>query len=271
MFKLKYIRKYTYRRNNNVFKKVYGKRTLSKNSSFFQINPYSKIKTIFNIELASLAIFLLQKTKISANLVSIFGFFWILLGVILLNLNHNILVYSGIIILFFKLVPDYIDGSLASLRKEISLTGFELDSWAGDVGKTLVLAGFFLYGIENNPFGKIDFFYIIFLTIIIFSLSDLRLFLSKYKKVYFDKFLKAHVKKEKNKKKYFKKAEQVSYIINFLKFLHFDGSSKYTDFLLLLIVIEKIYNLEIVYIFSIIWSVTFSLTFLKSLYLTLKD
>ena len=77
--------------------------------------------------------------------------------------------------------------------------------------------------------------------------------------------------RKKKIKKNILKAEQVSYIINFLKFLHFDGSSKYTDFLLLLIVIEKIYNLEIVYIFSIIWSVTFSLTFLKSLYLTLKD
>lgn len=269
MHKLDYIRRNTYRRNDKIFKQVYGKKTLSKKFSFYEINLYSKIKTVLNIEIACLFIFLLLRTNISANAVTISGFFWTLAGVILINLSDNIFVYSGIFILFLKLVPDYIDGQLASFRGETSLTGSELDSWAGNVGKSLILAGFFLYSFENSPIGQIDFFYIIFLVIIIFSLADLRLFLSKFNKVYYDKFLKTHVKKKQSKKK---SSEFINnnFIVKFFKFLHYDGGTKYTDFLLILIILEDNLNFKIFYIFAIIWSITFSLAFFKSLYLTLK-
>ena len=94
MHTLNYIRKNTYRRNDNIFKKVYGKRTLSKNFSLFRVNPYSKIKTILNIEIACLLIYLLLRTKLSANIVSISGVVWTLIGIIFLSFYNSFLFLS---------------------------------------------------------------------------------------------------------------------------------------------------------------------------------
>ena len=163
MHTLNYIRKNTYRRNDNIFKKVYGKRTLSKNFSLFRVNPYSKIKTILNIEIACLLIYLLLRTKLSANIVSISGVVWTLIGIIFLSFYNSFLFYLGIIILFLKLIPDYVDGQLALFQKKISLTGHELDGWAGNMSTIIILSGFYLHGIKIEPpkyrekvFGRIN-------------------------------------------------------------------------------------------------------------------
>lgn len=270
MKKLNDIRQQTYKRNDRIFQKIYGKKTLAKNISLFKINPYSKIKTILNIEIACLFIFVLLKTKISANLVTIAGFFWILFGTILISFNNDLSFYLGVIFIFLKLVPDYTDGQLAYFKKQISLTGHELDGWAGNTGTTLVLAGFFLYGINNNPFGKLDIFYLIFLVTILFSITDLRINLSKFKKVRYNNFLKNHIEKKITNQLSIEKPSNNNYIVKLIKFFHFDGGSRYVDFLLLILVIEKNIDIKIFYIFPIIWSFTYSLTFLKSIYLTLK-
>ena len=70
-----------------------------------------------NIELSCILIYLLLKTKLSANFITILGVFWTLTGVILLSLFDNFLFYLGIIILFLKLIPDYVDGQLAFFKK----------------------------------------------------------------------------------------------------------------------------------------------------------
>ena len=36
--------------------------------------------------------------------------------------------------------------------KKISFTGNELDGWAGNMGTIVIMSGFYLYGIKNNPF-----------------------------------------------------------------------------------------------------------------------
>ena len=150
MHTLNYIRKNTYRRNDNIFKKVYGKRTLSKNFSLFRVNPYSKIKTILNIEIACLLIYLLLRTKLSANIVSISGVVWSLIGIIFLSFYNSFLFYLGIIILFLKLIPDYVDGQLALFQKKISLTGHELDGWAGNMSTIIILSGFYLWNWKQS-------------------------------------------------------------------------------------------------------------------------
>ena len=78
---LNYIRKQTYKRNDRIFRNVFDVKVLSKKILSFEINPYSKIKTILNIELACLLIFILLKTKISANAVTIAGVVWSLTGI----------------------------------------------------------------------------------------------------------------------------------------------------------------------------------------------
>ncbi len=268
---LNYIRKQTYKRNDRIFRNVFDVKVLSKKILSFEINPYSKIKTILNIELACLLIFILLKTKISANAVTIAGVVWSLTGIILLSFYDSFIFYLGIIVLFLKLIPDYIDGQLAVFRKKTSITGHELDGWAGNIGTIIVMSGFYLYGIRNNPLGDHDIFYLSFLIVLFFSFADLRLHLSIFKKSYFDKNLQTHISKEKKIKsdKFIKKSSS-NFVVSILKFFHFDGGSRYTDFLLILLVIERNFlGFHVFYIFPIIWSITYFLTFFKSVYLTL--
>ena len=270
MYTLNFVKKNTYNRNNKIFKQLYNKNTLSKKISIFKINPYSRIKTILMLEIASIFIFLLLKTKISANAVTIFGFFWILLGVILTLSNDNLFFYLGILIIYLKIIPDYVDGQLASLRNTTSNLGHELDSWAGVLGARMTMSAFFFYAINNNPAGNLNFFYIILFLTLIFSFADPRLFLSKFKKTHYMKHLHAHkkilfIKKNVEKKNLYK------YLFNLAKFFHYDGSSKYTDLLIFLILIEKnILNYEVFYIIPGIWSITYLLVFVRSISLTLK-
>ena len=70
---LNYIRTKTYQRNDKIFREVFNEKTLSKKLLSFEINPYSKIKTILNIELSCILIYLLLKTKLSANFITILG------------------------------------------------------------------------------------------------------------------------------------------------------------------------------------------------------
>ncbi len=268
---LNYIRTKTYQRNDKIFREVFNEKTLSKKLLSFEINPYSKIKTILNIELSCILIYLLLKTKLSANFITIVGVFWTLTGVILLSLFDNFLFYLGIIILFLKLIPDYVDGQLAFFQKKISFTGHELDGWAGNMGTIVIMSGFYLYGIRNNPLGDLDIFYSLFFVVLFFSFSDLRLHLSKFKKSYFNKNLGTHVSGKKlSKSNKLIKKNKTNFLISILKFFHFDGGSRYTDFLLILLIIEKNYtDLNIFFIFPLIWSFTYFLTFLKSIYLTI--
>ena len=267
MISLKKIRNSTYRRNDRIFQKIYDKKILSKNISILKINIYSKIKTVLNLELACLMIYVLLRTKIPPNIVSIFGVFWVLLGALLINFENNILIYSGVLILFFKLVPDYADGQLASLKKQTTTIGHELDVWAGNIGTPIAMSGFFIYSIKNNPVGQLDLFYLIFLVTNIFSFADLRFYLSKFKKTYYDKFLKTHTQKMINNK--FINITSSNFLLNAIKFFHFDGSSRYIDFLLLLLILELNFDIQILYVFPIIWSTTYTLAFFKSVYLSL--
>ena len=165
---LSYIRKKTYKRNDKIFKNVFNVKILSKKFLSFDINPYSKIKTILNIELACILIYLLLKTKLSPNFVSIAGVVWTLIGVIFLSFFDNFFFYFGIIILFLKLIPDYVDGQLALFQKKISFTGHELDGWSGNIGTIVIMSGFYLYGIRNNPLGDLDFLYSLFFVVLFF-------------------------------------------------------------------------------------------------------
>ena len=66
----KKIRKFIFSRNIKRFKDEYNW-----NYKFFS-SPYRKTKTIFNLEISSYLLYLLYKTNISANQVSLLGVIW---------------------------------------------------------------------------------------------------------------------------------------------------------------------------------------------------
>ena len=54
-------------------------------------------------------------------------------------------------------------------------------------------------------------------------------------------------------------------IKRFLKIFYYDGSSQKTDCLILIMILEKVFNFQFFYILPIIWTVLFGLVFLKAL------
>ena len=166
---------------------------------FFISSKSYKIKTILNIEIACLLNYHLLRTKLSANIVSISGVVWSLIGIIFLSFYNSFLFSLGIIIFFLKLITDYVDGQLAFFQKKISLTGHELDGWAGNMSTIIILSGFYLYGIGNILL-KTKIYFTYYFYCFIFSF-EFKIALSKFKKSYFDKKLQTHVSNEKKVKK----------------------------------------------------------------------
>ena len=222
----KKIRLFLFKRNIAIFKED------GWNFKIFP-DPYRKIKTTFNLEISSFFLFLLNKTKIHPNLVTYFGIFWVYLGVFCFYLNNLFSIFMGLIIFFTKLIPDYIDGALAFLKKKQSLKGHYLDLFAGNINKLGFVIGslIYIYFSTNN----ISIIYCIFFIIFIFF-TDPRIYKIRFRVLY-DKKTSSHKEniissKEIIIKKYF-------------KFLNYDGRTSYSDLVILLILIDYIYEVNI--------------------------
>ena len=261
----RFIRNYIHKRYSKIEKKVHKSDFSLKN------NPYTKLKAYFTIEIASFILSILLKTKISPNAVSIAGVVWCSIGSILINIENKLSLTIGIIFLFTKIIPDIVDGNLANLKKESSFLGHEFDLWAGNISRVIVMIGFTIYAINHNPYGTLEIFYIFLVILTLLSLADLRYHFIKFKKIHFHKNLKTHEILKQKKKNNNIKTKNSNYFIELLKLAHFNARSRYTDFLLLLIILEwYIFEFNVIYLFPAIWFFTYTLAFLKSIHLTLK-
>ena len=113
------IRTFLFKRNVAIFKDD------GWNFKMFP-NPYRKIKTNLNLEVSSFFLYLLNKTRIHPNLVTFFGIFWVYTGVFSFYYQTNFSIILGMVIFFTKLIPDYIDGALAYLKKNNLKRGISL-------------------------------------------------------------------------------------------------------------------------------------------------
>ena len=245
------VRKFLITRNIKRFKQEYNW-----DYSFFT-NPYRKTKTVFNLELSSLLLFLLNRTNISANQVTLCGVLWVYLGTFMFFLNTTTTIYMGLFIFFTKLIPDYIDGSLAHLKNQQSKEGYEIDLWSGEVSKIALLTGILIFIFNTTLDQK---YLIILITLIILNFIDPRLHLSKTKfgiSIYNKKLL-AHIQKRKN---------QQGFIIKILKFLNFNSRSYYTDFLILMVILKINYGFDLILrILPWVWFVLSFFVIIRAIY-----
>jgi phosphatidylglycerophosphate synthase len=247
-------------------------RNVHKSDFSIKRKPYSKLKAYLTIEIASIFLFYVLKTKITPNVVSLAGILWCALGSVFINLNNSAFIIIGLFILFTKIVPDMIDGNLATLKKLSNSLGHEFDLYAGNMNKVILIIGFSIYAINNNPYGALDIFYIGLIVLVFMSLADLRYHFIKFKNIKYHKNLKTHEIKLKNSLRKNKKGFFHNFLLKVLLLLHFNARSRYTDFLLLLVTLETfILDINILYFFPIIWSLTYFLAFLKSIHQTLKS
>lgn len=248
----KKIRNYIFKRQKKIFIEEYGW-----NFKFFP-RPYAKIKMMLNLEISTFLLYLLNKTQITPNQITIFGVLWVYLGTSLILINEKIFIYVSLFIFFTKLIPDILDGSLAHLKNSYSKSGYELDLWSGDVNKIGVIAGTLFYTALNTDN---NIFFIILILIIFFNFVDPRKHLISFKSsIIYKKNLKTHSNKIIKSKQ--------SLLFKILKFFHYDGGSPYTDFIILLIIIDL--NFDIIFILEIIsylWLILYFLSFMRSIFI----
>tara|TARA_B100001093_G_C26849201_1_gene1024264 strand:+ start:2060 stop:2836 length:777 start_codon:yes stop_codon:yes gene_type:complete len=257
MKNIRQVRNYLYKRNIKIFKNQW-------NYNFtFLASPYDKIKSIFNLEIASILMFLFLKTKTQPNTITFIGVFWSSLGVFFIFLNYNLTIYIGLFIFFTRIIPDYIDGAIASYNETSSVIGHELDLWAALVLKLTFISAvsFYLF----NKYDQLIFIYCFFL-IVLTNCLDFRYHSKSFNsKVFFSKKLNAHFTKEK-------KEIKKNFLFTFLKFFHYTGRSKYTDLIIFLIIIEMNFlNINIVWIFPFLWSFLCILVLIRSFFVVINE
>ena len=79
-------------------------------------SPYTKLKSYYYIEIGSICVYFLLKTKILPNYITMFYAGLGILGFLLFTLDTNIAIISALVIFFSKSIPDWIDGHIARLR-----------------------------------------------------------------------------------------------------------------------------------------------------------
>ena len=238
------IRKLNYSRSNIRHSKGY-----QINLNDWIRNPYSNIKAKLFIEISSLITFVLQKTKVTPNFLTVFNSILVLIGGYLIAFADNNFKLIGILIFFSQGILDWVDGLLAKIKKQSSDAGYVLDPWSGFLNYNffVISIGLYLHNIFNLD---------IYLYLIIFYLClryfDLRNY--SYMFVMYEK-LNGRIKGKKKKK--LNKSIKVNKILNFLKNIVqniLNDRSHWIDTVLLVIVIEIYYGRVILteYIFYII-------------------
>jgi len=238
------IRKLNYSRSNIRHEKGY-----QINLNDWIRNPYSNIKAKLFIEISSLIVFVLQKTKVTPNFLTIFNSILVFSGGYLLAFADDNFKLIGILIFFSQGILDWADGLLARIKKQSSDIGYVLDPWSGFLNYNFFVISIGLY-LHNMLHLDIYLYFIIFyLCLRYFDLRNYSYMFVMYEK------LNGRIK-GKNKKQ-LNKSIKVNKIINIFKNVVqniLNDRSHWVDTVLLVILIEIYYGRVILieYIFFII-------------------
>ena len=91
---------------------------------------------------------ILVKTPITANFVTVFGIIIGLIGLLLIGIGNHFFIILGFILLYLYQISDEVDGEIARYKKQISLRGIYYD----EIGHLTILGCFFFafgYSIYN--------------------------------------------------------------------------------------------------------------------------
>ncbi|MFX1375586.1 MAG: CDP-alcohol phosphatidyltransferase family protein [Promethearchaeota archaeon] len=82
---------------------------------------------------------ILVKTRISANFITVSGFLIGLLGLFIIGIGNNLFIIIGFILLYIYYISDEVDGEVARYKKQTSLRGIYYD----EIGHLFFLGWFF--------------------------------------------------------------------------------------------------------------------------------
>ncbi len=113
---------------------------------------------------------LLVKTRINANFITISGLLIGLIGLLLIGIGNNILIIIGFILLYIYYISDEVDGEVARYKKQTSLRGIYYD----EIGH-LFFQGWFFFSFGYSIYRiNAEFLYIIFGVVATFFLIGVR-------------------------------------------------------------------------------------------------
>ena len=261
-----------------LYKEVYSKHSATSKIAKFMVyqpintwgkNIYLKLKYYFIIEIACLISWLSLKFKIHPNSLSILNVFLAFAAFLLLCSNDEYLNYFALALFFSKNILDYADGFVARNQNRTSATGAFLDEWSG-----IVFYFCFYFSLPIYVFQKTGNEIYLLITILMFFFK----FINPKNFLLSNKFLHSVGSKNKNKildifhsirsiktKKriYFKER-----VVKFFSLLDYSGGTRYTDLVILILIIEIYTNrLILTPVICIIWCL---LIILKFCYFNIK-
>ena len=230
-------------------------------------HPYTKLKSYYYIELGAVLIYFLIKTKISPNSITLVYALLGIVGACLFAVGNNTALFIGIFVFFSKAIPDWIDGHIARMKGQTSKIGGMLDEWGAQVNTICFQLAICLYVAVNT--GS-DIYYLLGIVISIIPAINFRTYVYQ------------HINKsinslnDENSSSGNVEANRSFLSINSLKklvnILQYNGRSRYTDLVLLVILIELYFNKIIISpAFVWIWSFINILYFIYSLLNILKN
>ena len=241
---------YTYQRKDNL-------ENYQINIDDYKSNPYTFLKYIFYIEASSLILYVLIRTNIKPNHVSLVYAFLGILTLIFLSLsNQNILfLYLGLSIAFSKGILDACDGYIARLKNQKSISGFVLDPYGAYMNTIGFQSGIGFY--LANTYNENYFLYMAFLIPFCYAVrfknyayySLLNEFIENRKRLDASHPAKNNTDDIKNSK--LSKLEKSKLRKFYNIFLNiFDDRARSVDTIILLFLFESLFNFKVIeYVF----------------------
>lgn len=203
-------------------------------------NPYLKLKYYLIIELTALISLFCLKLKIHPNIITFTGVIFALISFLGLSSTYSHLNVLALILFFLKNIFDYADGFVARVSKKHSAFGAFFDEWSGDLFTFCFYFSFPIY-----VFNKTQNIFFLYLLVFLFFLKITNPknkimsenYLKKQSNIIKKQIINIFLKIEYFKKHNFKKNLKNKLIVIFSK-LDFDGRTRYTDFLVLVIISE---------------------------------
>ena len=239
-------------------------------------NPYTFLKARFYMEASAILVYLLLKTKIKPNTVTIIYGLAGIVGGILLSIPLNATIILALLVFFTKGILDWSDGHLARVRGQTSVTGHVLDVYGAllnDLGFQMGLGFYVAFKTGNHAFyyliPLIPFFFAAKLT----TFSEIILFTELSKKKFLEDRMKryadvgyTHTTSETTKDNVLGKHKK--YYEYFSAFL--DARARNVDFICLVILVEMFSSVSFTWIIFIALVIKGFISFVGGYYIIIK-
>jgi len=238
--------------------------------------PYTFLKARFYMEASTILVWILLKTEIKPNTVTLFYGLAGIMGGILLSIPYKWTIIVALFIFFTKGILDWSDGHLARATNQTSLTGHVLDVYGAllnDMGLQIGLGFYVAFKSGNNLF------YYLVPIIPFFFAAKLKTFseIILYEELSNGKLLSKKNQKNNNidadhTKKAIAKANVLGKYSKYYYYLSsfLDARARSVDLICLIIIIEVFTSISITWIIFILFLVKGLIIFAGSLYITIK-